>query len=76
MPKDETPSPEPSTAESLEGSRSAERSASAAERAAAAAERAAAAAERAAFATKDPSATEADTTDMNAVGDDGQVFGG
>ena len=52
MPKDVAPSQEPSTAELLEGWRSAERSASAAERAAAAAERAAAAAERAAAATE------------------------
>jgi hypothetical protein len=146
MPEDTPPVREPSTAELLEGWRSAERSASAAERAAAAAERAASAAERAASATervaeaaqatvaaaeaslevvrasgieariaataskaesaetteaahgaqdasgvsrdlyqrriadlrevRDSSATEADTTDMNAVGDDGQVFGG
>jgi hypothetical protein len=52
MPKDTTPIHQRSTADLLEGWRSAERSASAAERAAAAAERAASAAERAAAATE------------------------
>jgi hypothetical protein len=52
MPNPERSATEPSTAELLEGWRSAERSAAASERAAAAAERAAAAAERAAAATE------------------------
>jgi hypothetical protein len=71
-----TPPREPTASESLEEWRQAERSATAAERAADAAERASEAAERAAVAAERVDRDEPEKTDMNAVGDDGQVFGG